>query len=220
MGGYSMKIVLADDQILFRTMLEEVLSQDAEFEIVGVAANGNEAVELTISKRPEMVLMDIQMPIKSGIDALEEIKSKLPDTKVVMLTTFEDSDNIRDTYLAGADGYLVKDMQPDILKMSLKCIYNNLSVMHRSVHDNLLKNYKNQQNKTIDKKYVFGNIVFSSTDVEIIKLIAEGKTNKEIAIELNYTEGTVKNKVSNIFNITGLSDRTKICVFAIKNNII
>jgi len=96
-----MKIVLADDQILFRTMLEEVLSQDTEFEIVGVASNGNEAVELTLSKRPEMVLMDIQMPIKSGIDALEEIKSKLPNTKVVMLTTFEDSDNIKGYIFSG-----------------------------------------------------------------------------------------------------------------------
>ncbi len=215
-----MKSLLADDQILFRTMLEEVLKLDSEFEIVGAVSNGEEAVKLAQKLKPDVVLLDIQMPVKPGVEALAEIKETVPKAKVVMLTTFEDAENIRATYLAGADGYLVKDMQPEILKMSIKCIYHNLSVMHKSVHENLLKSYKSQHNKSADKKHIFGDVVFGSTEVEIIKLIAEGKTNKEIASELNYTEGTVKNKVSSILNITGLSDRTQICIFAIKNSII
>lgn len=215
-----MKILLADDQILFRTMLENVLKKDDEFEVIGAVSNGQDAIEMTVEYRPDMVLLDIQMPVKSGDQALREIKEKVPTTKVVMLTTFEDSENIQSTYLGGADGYLVKDMHPEVLKMSLKCIFHNLYVMHPSVHGTLLKVFQNQKNKSDDTKHVFGNLIFNQTDLAIVKLIAEGKTNKEIALELNYSEGTVKNKVSNILNQTGLSDRTNICVFAIKNNII
>lgn len=218
-----MEVLLADDQILFRSMLEEVLKKDSEFQVIGAVANGDEAVKKTLELKPDLVLLDIQMPIKSGVEALIEIKEKLPSTKVVMLTTFEDKENIIAAYLAGADGYLVKDMKPEVLTMSLKCIFNNLAVLHQSVHEYLQqvqKIQKIQQTKGDDEKITFGDIVFNGIDVEIIKLIAEGQTNKEIAQCLNYSEGTIKNKVSNILNATGLADRTKICVFAIKNSII
>jgi len=215
-----MKVLLADDQVLFRSMLEETLKNDDEFEIVGSAENGDEAVKMALIKKPDLVLLDIRMPIKSGVEALIEIKQKMPDVKVVMLTTFEDMDSIISAYVAGTDGYLVKDLKPEVLKMSLKCIYHNLAVMHQSVHEYLQSIHRKQNYKGEDEKQIIGNIAFNNTDIEVIKLIAEGQTNKEIAQRLSYSEGTIKNKVSNILNLTGLSDRTQICVFAIKNNII
>lgn len=215
-----MKVLLADDQILFRSMLEEILKKDDAFEVIGAASDGEEAVKMVFKYKPDLVLLDIQMPIKSGVEALIEIKQKMPDIKVVMLTTFENTESIISAYLAGTDGYLVKDMKPDVLKMSLKCIYNNLAVMHQSVHEYLQQAHKKQHNKSDDEKLIIGDMIFNNNDIEIIKRIAEGQTNKEIALHLNYSEGTIKNKVSNILNMTGLSDRTQICIFAIKNNII
>lgn len=215
-----MKVLLADDQILFRTMLEEVLRNDDDFEIVASVENGQLAIEATQKYKPDLVLLDIQMPIKSGVEALIEIKETVPSTKVVMLTTFEDIGNIVSSYISGIDGYLVKDLKPEVLKMSLKCIYHNLAVMHQSVHEYLQHLHKKHSSRIDDEKQVIGDIVFNSIEIEIIKLIAEGQTNKEIAQILSYSEGTIKNKVSNILSLTGLSDRTQICIFAIKNNII
>ncbi len=128
------RVMVADDQMLFRTMLEEMLRKDAEIEIVASAASGREAVILALQHKPDVVLLDIQMPEKNGVEALKEIKAALPDTKVVMLTTFEDVENITASCHLGADGYLVKDMKPNILLMAIKCIYHDIVLFHRGAY--------------------------------------------------------------------------------------
>ena len=212
------KIIVADDQTLFRTMLEEMLKLDKEIEIVASASNGFEATQFAIEYMPDIVLLDIQMPEMTGIEALKEIKKSLPKTKVVMLTTFENVDTIMDSCNAGADGSLVKDMKPDILIMAIKCIYNDIVLINSAAYSVLFSS-KNTIVKSKDK-YEFGNVCFDYVDIMIMRQIVEGRTNKEIAQVLNYSEGTIKNRVSRILSTTGLSDRTQISVFALKNNII
>ncbi len=213
------KALIADDQTLFRTMLEEVLRMDPEIEVMPSATNGREAVQLALKHKPDIVLMDIQMPECSGIKALREIKVNCPEIKVVMLTTFEDGESIVTSCQAGSDGYLVKDMKPDVLIMALKCICNNIFLMHQGAYDVIFPSIRMDPTE-VDGKVTCGSFVFDKTDVQIIQLISDGKTNREIAQSLSYSEGTIKNRVSGILSMTGLSDRTQICVFALKNRII
>ena len=213
------KIVIADDQTLFRKMLEEMLKLDKEIEILASVENGNEALRACTELKPDILLLDIQMPLKTGLETLVELKSVHPSVKVVMLTTFEDEKNIRTCCLHGADGYLVKDMKPDVLVMAIKCIYHELVIMHHGVYS-IIKNDLSSLPITNEEKFEIGEFVLDSMDIQIIKQIAEGRKNKEIAQSLNYSEGTIKNKVSRILSVTNLSDRTQISVFAIKNNLI
>lgn len=213
------RIIIADDQTLFRRMLEVIIQEDIDFDLIGSAANGQEALDQTLLHKPDILLLDIQMPTLSGIDVLKTIKEKLPKVKVVLLTTFEEANNIRIAFNYEADGYLVKDMKPEVLLMAVKCIYHDLVVMHSSAYQVLNKD-KHLSQYIVEEKMKFGDMVFERNDLIIIRQIVEGKTNKEIAKLLNYSEGTVKNKVSNILTMTGLPDRGQIALFAIKNRIV
>ena len=213
------RVLIADDQVLFLKMLEEILKREDEIEVIGIATTGQEALDSAYKNCPDVVLMDIKMPEKSGLVALKELKIAFPDLKVVMLTTFEDSDTVLQSCQMGADGYLVKDIQPHVLVMAIKCVYNDLMIMHKNAYG-MLCHHNDQAKITAKERIVFGNITLDGIDMHIVKLIAEGKTNKEIAHHLNYSEGTIKNRVSRILNLTGMTDRTQISVFAIKNNLI
>jgi len=213
------RILLADDQLLFRTMLEEMLKKDPDIDIVASVSNGEEAVGMTKKYKPDMVLLDIQMPVQSGVEALAEIKACLPETKVVMLTTFEDSKNISAACCSGADGYLVKDMKPEALLLAVKCLQYDMVIFHRAVYENIsMHGALGLRGKS--EKIEIDDCVFDAIDLAIIRQIVEGKTNKEIAGSLNYSEGTIKNRVSKILSMTGLIDRTQVSVFAIKNQIV
>lgn len=213
------KLIIADDQLLFRAMLEEIIKKDAELNLVASCASGEETVRKVFCSRPDVVLLDIQMIQGNGLDALREIKNALPETKVVMLTTFENDENIRTACTLGADGYLLKELRPDVLLMAVKCIHQDMVILHRGVYSSLIRNGFGQLRGS-EQRFEFGDLFFDIVDISIMKLIAVGKTNKEIAISLNYSEGTIKNRVSKILNATGLSDRTEISVFALKNQII
>ena len=211
-------VLVADDQTLFRTMLEKQLAIDDEIKIVASVENGERAVQMAVKLKPDVALLDSQMPVKDGITALSEIKSKIPDTKVVILTAFENIDSIINASNADADGYLIKDMTPEILAMAIKCIYHDIVLIHRSAYQMLRA--QNVNNVNHDKLIQFGGFTFDKVDILIMKHISEGRTNKEIAKLLDYSEGTIKNRISAIISMTGLGDRTQISVFALKNNIV
>ncbi|MBN2222018.1 MAG: response regulator transcription factor [Vallitaleaceae bacterium] len=212
-------ILIADDQTLFRSMLETVLQSDGEFNVIASLDNGRQAVDAVEKLNPDLVLLDIQMPIMSGIEALAEIKRFNTAIKVVLLTTFEDVDQITTASQLGMDGYLMKDMRPEILTMALKCIYHDLILINKSVFEVMCPR-SGSLNSLGDEKVTFGDITFEKTELMIIRQIAEGRSNKEIARILNYSEGTIKNKVSSILSATGLGDRGQIALFALRNNII
>ena len=213
------RILIADDQLLFRSMLNEMLTKDAEIEIVASCSNGEEAVADCIRYKPDIALLDIGMPNIGGINALREIKTTLPCTKVVMLTTFEDEESIIAALQLGADGYLVKEMTPSALIMAVKSINNGMILFHSGIYRVLQSALELSQN-TKEQKREIGDIVFDMADINIMKLIVQGKSNKDIAVLLNYSEGTIKNKISKMLSATGLSDRTGLSVFAINNDII
>ncbi len=213
------RLLLADDHLLFRSMLEEMLSRDSEIEIVKTCADGESVVVSCGQVKPDIVLMDIGMPGKGGIEALKEIKASCPEVKVVMLTTFEDDENIKKAIRYGADGYLIKDMHPEVLIMSLKCIYQGMVIFHQGVY-NLLQTAVCNTFLEVEKRVQIDDMVFDAMDIKIIKLIVQGKSNRDIGHHLNYSEGTIKNKITKLLAVTGLSDRTELSVFAVKHEIV
>ena len=210
------KIAIADDQVLFRDMLSIILTQDHTFEVIGSAGDGNEILQLCDEEKPDIVLLDVNMPVADGIFALLKIKEKYPHMKVIMLTTFEEEDYILNACTNAADGYLLKDTKPETLINTIKCVNDGLFVMHRSVQQCMVKQLaKALQTEKIteiaDERFDFDPI-----DLKILKLLSLGKSNAEIAQSLNYSEGTIKNRISRMLDITELKDRTQLAIWAVQ----
>lgn len=213
------RILLADDHLLFRVMLEEMLKRDAELEIAASCASGDDVLDCCLKYNPDIALLDIGMPGKGGIAALREIKLACPQIKAVMLTTFEDDENLRSAVQLGADGYLIKDMTPETLIMSIKCIHSNMVLFHKGAY-RLLQSSVSGVGSAKDKKVTIDHMVFDAADIKIMQLIVQGKSNRDIGSALNYSEGTIKNKISKLLSVTGFSDRTELSVFAINHELI
>ena len=201
-------------------MLSIILTQDHTFEVIGSAGDGNEILQLCDEEKPDIVLLDVNMPVADGIFALLKIKEKYPHMKVIMLTTFEEEDYILNACTNAADGYLLKDTKPETLINTIKCVNDGLFVMHRSVQQCMVKQLaKALQTEKIteiaDERFDFDPI-----DLKILKLLSLGKSNAEIAQSLNYSEGTIKNRISRMLDITELKDRTQLAIFALQNGII
>jgi len=215
------RLLIADDQRLFADMLKTILQAQEEFDVVAYAGSGQEAVEQYKAHIPDICLLDIQMPESNGLFALEKIKEINPDAGVIMLTTFSDDDNIIAACLGGADGYLLKDILPEVLTDAIKCVHSGLVVMSKEVRGLLAEKLRYQsQTAGLKPQNEFKDKGFDERDIQIICLIAKGMSNKAIAEQMNYSEGTVRNRVSNILAVTGLNDRTQIALFAIKNRLV
>lgn len=213
-------VMVVDDQVLLKQTLLYMLGQDDEISVVDGGKDGYEAIENCGTYRPDVVLMDLRMPKMGGLKAMKRIKELYPSIKIMVLTTFEDDQSIFKSLENGADGYIVKDIKPEELIMAVKSVYNNLYVMHMNVlqvlKEEILRITQERQknNDTIDQYDL------SPMEIKIIQQMVNGKSNKEIAIKLNFTEGTIKNKVSKLLSKLDLKDRTQIAVFAIKHNLI
>lgn len=218
------KIAVADDQMLLREMLSMILSQDEEFEVVGEAENGKEILEICREKNPDVVLLDIKMPAFDGVYALNAIKGDFPAIKVIMLTTFGDEKNVLNAYGAGADGYILKDIKPHILAMTVKCVCDGLFVIHESINSTLRRQAGALAARKLARldatEDLYDEYGLDRTDRKVIRLLISGKSNREIAETLNFSEGTIKNRISRILSVTGQKDRTQIAVFALKNDLV
>lgn len=212
------RVLIADDQTLFRTMLSEILDKYGDIEIAAAVADGQQAIDQAVATKPDIVLLDLDMPAKGGIEAAIEIRELLPETRIAILTTFEDVGSVTASANAGADAYLLKDIEPDVLVMAIKCILKDLAVVHQSAFSILCPERVN----TLDDKgkYVFEGKSFDKTAVMIFRMLAQGCSNREIAQTLHYSEGTVKNRISAMLAETGLSDRAALAMFALKNQIV
>jgi len=218
------KIAIADDQVLLREMLSMVLSADSEMEIVGLAGNGEEILNICRERKPDIVLLDIKMPVRDGVFALETIKKEMPHIKVIMLTTFGDERNVLEVYKKGANGYVLKDIKPPMLIMSIKCVFEGLFVMQDEIAGLVRRRIKLSPSKKASELEVLEQLHdeygLDAIDRKIIRLLVDGKSNKEIGKALNYSEGSIKNRIARILDTTGLKDRTQLAVFALQNNII
>lgn len=208
------KIIIADDQVLLRKSLGQIISTDEEINVVAMASTGREAIDECDRHRPDIIMMDIEMPEINGIAALKIIKEKYPNTKVIILTTFDNKENIISAFLAKADGYITKDVEPQELITTIKCVNFGLTVINKTIKEIMVDKFEKLANKS--KNYTD---VLSIEEIDMIKLIVDGKSNKDIAKAFNYTEGTVKNKVSNIYKKLGISDRLQLAVYAVENGI-
>lgn len=194
-----MKILIVDDDQMVIESLDIILSTDSEFEIVGHASNGNEAIDFCKNNDVDLVLMDIQMPVMDGIAACRIIKKNHPDTKIIMLTTFHDYKNIHQSLQAGASGYLLKSDDIEKQKMTIKAVYAGLPI----ISEEALKSFTEMK----------GTNKLTSRENDILELIANGFSNKEIAKQLYISEGTVRNTISIILEKLELRDRTQLAIY-------
>lgn len=202
------KVIIADDSDFVRDGMKIILDVDDDFEVVGVASNGLEAIELAQKEAPDIFLMDIQMPEMDGIEATKIIVEKGLG-KVLILTTFDDDELVKQALKNGAKGYLIKNHTPEHLKQMIKSVYFGTGVMEASVMESLTAG----NTDTSGASEGFDATPYSPRELEIIKAVAEGLSNKEIAGKLFISEGTVKNYITGILSKEGLSHRTALAVY-------
>src|ERR1043165_1195282 len=204
----SIKILIVDDQPLFREGLRTLLSVRSDFEIVGEAGNGEEAIRLAKTHRPSVVLMDLQMPVLDGVTATRRLKAEQPECRVIVLTTFDDDDNVFEGLRAGAVGYLLKDAPSEKLAEAIRLAARGESFLQPSVAAKVVAEFARLSGKpaTIADSLIEP---LSDREQEILALIATGATNREIGNQLFLAEGTVKNHVTNVLGKLGVRDRTQ-----------
>ncbi len=202
------KVIIADDSDFVRDGMKIILDVDDEFTVLGTAANGKEAIELAKTEAPDVFLMDIQMPEMDGIEATKVIVEENLG-KVLILTTFDDDELVRQALKNGAKGYLIKNHTPEHLKQMIKSVYYGSGVMDESVLNSLT--VENSSDEKGAAGFEASN--YSPRELEIIKAVADGLSNKEIADKLFISEGTVKNYITGILSKEGIQHRTALAVY-------
>lgn len=192
-------IIIADDQEILRESLKSLIMLEPDFKVVSVAQNGLEAFELCSKYMPDVVLMDVIMPSHNGLEGIKLIKEKFDSIKVMMLTSFEDQKYISKSLEYGADGYILKDINPEMLKLAIKCVYSGIPVIHKNALAILTKNVGTTDSNDCKHESVKQNITFTSKELEIIDLIAKGKSNTDIAKEVFLSKGRIANIITRIF---------------------
>lgn len=215
------KVLIADDIMILRQGLKAVLEKDDALEVVALAENGKEAFEKSKVYKPDVVLMDMRMPDYDGAYGISAIKKELPDVKVLVLTTFDDAETVDKALMSGADGYLLKEMEDSKVITSVKSVYGGISVFGDGVYRSMMDRMSSGESaKPIDKPLdENGEMSFSEREREVLKLVAEGYDNKEIAGQLCLAEGTVRNQVSKLLDKLRLKDRTQLAVYAVKHGL-
>jgi len=202
------RILLCDDQLLFRKGLRILLSLQPDFEVVDEAANGAEAVELAKKHRPAVVLMDLQMPELDGIAATRRVRTELPDCQVIALTTFDDDENVFEGLRAGAIGYLLKDVPPEKLFEAIRLSARGESFIQPSVARKVVVEFARLSERPPHARKLELELL-SEREREVLQLVTNGASNKEIATKLFIAPGTVKNHITNILTKLGVRDRTQ-----------
>jgi len=202
------KILLVDDQPLFREGLRTLLSVHPDFDVVGEAGDGAEAIRLVRTLRPSVVLMDLQMPVLDGVTATRRLHEELPECRVIVLTTFDDDEMVFDGLRAGAVGYLLKDAPSEKLAEAIRVAARGESFLQPSVAAKVVAEFSRltDQRSKLSPRLIDP---LSDREVEIVRLIGSGANNREIAETLFLAEGTVKNHVTSILGKLGVRDRTQ-----------
>lgn len=213
------KVLLVDDQSILVEGLKLILGKEEDLLICGSAGDGKGAYEACQWSSPDVVLMDIKMPGLNGVDATAMIKKEFPHIKILVLTTFNDDEYIYEALKHGASGYLLKDTSPAEIAAAIRTVYNGGALIQSEVAVKVLDQFselaKGKKEKQLDPRA--GQL--TGREIDICRLIAEGKNNQEIAGELYLSEGTVKNHITRILIKLDLRDRTQLAVFTIKNDL-
>ena len=209
-----LRVLIVDDHEVVRLGLKALLADYPEFEVVGEAENGYQAVRLTLEKRPDVVVMDVRMPGMSGIEACRHIRAQCPDVRVLMLTSYAEDELLTEAMRAGACGYVLKRVGSAYLVEALRAVARGETPIDPAMTTHLLSGARRRHNEAID-------LVESLTDREreILAHIAQGETNREIAAHLGLSEKTVRNYVSLLLQKLNLSNRAEAAAFAVRHGI-
>ncbi len=200
------RILIVDDQALFREGLKTLLSVQSDFEIVGEAENGQEALRMALLHNPQVVLMDLRMPVMDGMTATRRLKESLPSCRVLVLTTFDDDEDIFEGLKAGAVGYLLKDVSSEKLFEAVRAAARGDYFLQPSITAKVVAEFSRLSSLKSHEPDLLVDPL-SSRELEVLKLVATGASNKEIALALVIAEGTVKNHLTNIFSKMGVRER-------------
>jgi len=202
----TLRVLVVDDQRLVREGIASLLGIQPGITVVGMAANGREAVEQTVALGPDVVLMDVRMPEMDGVDAVAVLRRRAPDCRVVMLTTFDDEEYVVQALRAGAAGYLLKDLPAAELAEAVRLAHAGVTQLDRAAARHVAAALSTPSTAPTD--------TLTGREVDVLRMVAAGATNREIATRLFLSEGTVKNHISRILGRLGLRDRTQAAIYA------
>ena len=207
------KILIADDHAIVREGLSTLLKFEPDFEVIGQAIDGVQAVEMSSKLKPDVILMDLVMPKKDGISAIQDIHQSDPDIAILVLTSFIDNDRVFTAIKAGALGYLLKNTETPDLFEAIRCVRRGEASLHSSVAKQLLIHYSTEP-KTPSLVETL-----TARELQIVQLIAKGLTNQEIGQQLALGEGTIRHHVSSILGKLSLENRTQVALFALREKL-
>lgn len=214
----SITILIVDDHALLRQGIKKVIDLESDLAVIGEAADGEEAIKLALQLKPDVVLLDVNMPKKNGLEVTKELRQLAPDVKIVLLTIHDDENYVIEVVKAGATGYLLKDIEPGMLIKAIRSVYSGESFIYPTFARRLFYDASNEKKSEISRAR--GHDTLTMRELEVLQLIGQGLSNQEMAQRLFLSEKTVKNHLTNIFRKIGVSDRTQAVIYAIKNKIV
>jgi len=209
------RILLVDDHEVVRLGLKSLLERHPQFEIVGEAASAREALEQVENNHPDVVVMDIRLPGVSGIEACEEITSRFPETRVLMLTSYAEDEMLFSAIRAGASGYILKQIGGEELVRALEAVARGEALLDPAVTQRVFQEVR----RAVKEEEASAFIHLSQQEKHVLLLVSEGRTNREIAKALFLGEGTVRNYVSSILSKLGVSNRAEAAAYAVEHNL-
>jgi two-component system response regulator DevR len=209
------RILLVDDHEVVRLGLKSLLDHHIQFEVVGEASNAKEALEQVSRLHPDIVLMDIRLPGTSGIEACEEVTSRFPESRVVMLTSYAEDEMLFSAIRAGASGYILKQIGGDDLIRALEAVGRGEALLDPAVTQRVFQEVR----RAVKEEEASAFVNLSQQERHVLLLVSEGKTNREIAKALFLGEGTVRNYVSSILSKLGVSNRAEAAAYAVEHNL-
>ncbi|AIQ26555.1 MULTISPECIES: response regulator [Paenibacillus] len=222
-------LLLVDDHAMVRRGLQVFLSTQPDIKVIGEASNGREALERTAELQPDIILMDLHMPVMDGIETAKQLRVSHPQVKIIVLTSFSDQDHVLPAIRVGIKGYLLKDIEPEALVVAIRKVHSGQVELHSAAASQLMNlmaastpeqlNVSNSDlnGSSTTSVTITGSELLTPREQEVLDLIALGMSNKEIASKLVITEKTVKTHVSHVLGKLNLSDRTQAAIFALKS---
>jgi DNA-binding NarL/FixJ family response regulator len=217
--GDPIRVLVVDDHALFRRGLEMVLAQEPDIDVVGEAEDGAQAVEMAAATTPDIVLMDVRMPKRGGIDACTAIKDIVPSSKIIMLTISDDEADLYDAIKAGAMGYLLKEISIEEVAAAIRAVYGGQSLISPSMASKLLNEFASMIKRGDERQQVSAPRL-TEREMEVLRLVAKGLNNRDIAEQLFISENTVKNHIRNILEKLQLHSRMEAVVYAVREKLL
>ena len=214
------KVLFAEDQELVRKSLEIILGNQDTIELIGAVSNGQEVIRFIRGSLPDIIIMDIRMPKMDGVTCTRIIKDQYPQVKIIILTTFDDDEYIFKALRDGASGYLLKGISVDELITAIHKVYKGSAMINEDIASKVVNLFADiAKSKLYIEVNELGKKDINTTEKKIITLVSQGLSNKEIAVELSLSEGTVRNYLSNILEKLNLRDRTQLAIWAIQSSV-